>query len=99
MHRVRRRDRFYEFGCGVTRAYSDIRQVDADITDCLRVIRECMNPVDDTREDYALCALECFVDIALRIMRKTNPSKIRSVAMTVEIKARMDGKPVVRGVA
>ena len=74
-------------------------QVEADITDCLRVIRNCMQPDDDTREDSALCALECFVDIALRVMKVTNPSKIRSVAMTVEIKARMDGKPVVRGVA
>ena len=81
------------------RARSDMAQVESDITDCLRVIRECMKPVDDTREDYALCALECFVDVALRVMEKTNPSKIRSVAMTVEIKARMDGKPVVRGVA
>ena len=76
-----------------------MRQVDADITDCLRVIRGCMKPVDDTREDYALCALECFVDVALRLMAKTNPSKIRSVAMTVEIKARMEGKPVVKGLS
>ena len=82
----------------MTRAATDIRQVESDITDCLRVIRECMNPVDDTSEDYAICAVECFVDIALRVMKVTNPSKIRSVAMTVEIKARMDGKPVVRGV-
>ena len=83
----------------MARAATDMAQVEADITNCLRVIRDCMRPVDDTREDYALCALECFVDIALRVMRKTNPSKIRSVAMTVEIQARMDGKPVVRGVA
>ena len=83
----------------MTRARSDMRQVDADITDCLRVIRECMKPVDDTREDYALCALECFVDVALRVMAKTNPSKIRSVAMTVEIKARLEGKPIVKGLS
>ena len=81
------------------RARSDMRQVDADITDCLRVIRDCMKPVDDTREDYALCAVECFVDVALRVMKVTNHSKIRSIAMTVEIKARLEGKPVVRGVA
>ena len=83
----------------MARAATDMAQVEADITDCLRVIRDCMQPDDDTREDYALCALECFVDIALRVMKVTNPSKIRSIAMTVEIKARMDGKPVVRGVA
>ena len=77
----------------MTRARSDMRQVDSDITDCLRVIRDCMKPVDDTREDHALCALECFVDVALRVMAKTNPSKIRSVAVTVE------GKPVVKGLS
>ena len=83
----------------MTRARSDMRQVDADITDCLLVIRQCMKPVDDTREDYALCAVECFVDVALRLMKVTNHNKIRSIAMTVEIKARLEGKPVVRGVA
>ena len=83
----------------MTRAATDIRQVESDITDCLRIIRDRIKPVDDTMEDYAVCALECFVDIALRLMKVTNHSKIRSIAMTVEIKARMDGKPVVRGVA
>ena len=81
------------------RARTDITTIESDITDCLRVIRDAMQPVDDTPQDYALCALECFVDVALRVMRVTNPSKIQSVARTVEIKARMDGKQVIRGAA
>ena len=77
----------------MTRAATDIRQVEADITDCMRVIRECMKPVDDTREDYALCALECFVDIALRLMKVTNPMAADNAsAVRVKLLARRKRK-------
>jgi hypothetical protein len=54
--------------------------------------------VDGSPEDIATCEIETFAAIALRVMRKTNPSKIRSEAMTVEIQARMLGTQVLRGV-
>ena len=49
--------------------------------------------------DTALCTVETFCAVALRVMAKINPSKVRDCARTVEIKARMDGTPVVRGAA
>jgi hypothetical protein len=50
---------------------------------------------DGTELDTAFCYVETFCDVAIRVMKKTNPSKIRDEARTVEIKARIDGVPVV----
>jgi hypothetical protein len=43
----------------------------------------------------AWAEVETFVAIALRVMARTNPSRIRDAAMVEEIKARMDGRGVV----
>ena len=83
----------------MTRARTEMDQTAAELAGHLAKIREAMNPADDTPEDYALCAVETFCAIALRVMAKTNPSKVRSEARTVEIKARMDGAPVIREAA
>lgn len=83
----------------MTRAYTDMAQVEADLAQHLSTVRQALNPQDGTPEDYALCAVETFAVIALRVMRKTNPSKVRSEARTVEIKARMDGIEVIREAA
>ncbi len=83
----------------MTRARSDVAEIDAEITDAIQALREALSPVDGSAEDTALCSVETFVVIALRVFSKTNPSKLRSEARTVEIKARLDGIPVVRGAA
>lgn len=81
------------------RARSDVDSIEADLTPYLQLLRKELNPADGSDIDEALCSVECFVVTALRIMRKTNPSKIRDAARTVEIKARLDGLPVIRGAA
>jgi hypothetical protein len=78
---------------------TDLDDIDRGMTAHLKTLREALQPEDDTPADEALCTLETFVALSLRVMRKTNPSKIRSEARTLEIKARMDGKPVLRGAA
>ena len=80
-------------------ARTDMNETEREMVAALKIIREALKPVDDTDEDTALCVLECFVAVALRVMKKTNPSKVRDCARTVEIQARMDGKPVVRQAA
>lgn len=65
----------------------------------LALLRDVLNPQDGTEVDTALCSVETFCAVALRVMAKTNQSKVRDCARTVEIKARMDGTPVVRGAA
>lgn len=76
---------------------TDMDEVAAELGQHLELIRACVNPQDDTPEDYAMGAIETFCAVALRVLKKSNPSKVRDAAMTVEIKARMDGTPVVRG--
>lgn len=78
---------------------SDVAQLDADITAELKLLRDTLQPEDGSEIDTALCSVETFVVVALRVFAKTNPSKLRSETRTVEIKARMDGIPVVRGAA
>lgn len=80
-------------------ARTDMDEIDRGMAENLRILREALQPEDGTEVDTALCTLETFVVLSIRVMRKTNPSKIRSEARTVEIKARLDGIPVLRGAA
>lgn len=75
------------------RAAAAIDHVDADITAALAVLRDRLRPADDTEEDAAMCTVEMFAVVALKLMRSTNPSKVRDIARTEEIRARLDGKP------
>ena len=83
----------------MTRAYTNMDSTAASLRDALHVILAALEPVDGTPEDDAIYTLVAFVDVAMRVMRKTNPSKVRDCARTVEIKARMDGLPVVKEAA
>lgn len=74
---------------------TDVTELDRDVTAAFKVLRTALQPVDGTPEDTALCEIETFCALALMVFKKTNPSKVRSEARTLEIKARMDGIPVV----
>lgn len=45
-------------------------------------------------QEAALAWMETFAAISLRVMQKTNPSKIRGAAIAEEIKARIHGRAV-----
>ena len=65
-------------------AFRDVRaEVTADFTAGI-----------SARAELALAHLETFSAIALRIMRSTNPSKIKDAAMVEEIRARINGREV-----
>jgi hypothetical protein len=44
--------------------------------------------------EHALAHLETFAAISIRVMRQTNPSKLRDAARTEEIAARVQGREV-----
>lgn len=73
------------------RAKTDVTEIRRDIVSSLSVIRPLL---DLEQEDikHAWAEVETFCAVSLAVLAKTNPSKIRSEAMTVEIKARMDGR-------
>ena len=81
------------------RARSDVSSIEADLTAALRTVRDALKPEDGTAEDEAMCSIETFCAVALQVMRKTNPSKLRDEARTLEIRCRLDGVPVLRGAA
>ena len=78
---------------------TDMDQVARELADHLKTVRDAMQPVDGSPEDTALCSVETFCAVALRVMKKSNPSKIKSEARTVELYARLEGIPVVRASA
>jgi hypothetical protein len=79
------------------RAFTDMAEVDRDITAAVKTLRERLYFPDGSEQELALCAIETFIAIALKVMVKTNPSKVRDCARTIEIKARMDGVPIMKG--
>ena len=83
----------------MTRAYTDMDETARGIDAALLLILAELDPQDGTPLDDAFYTVKSFCDVAMRVMRKTNPSKVRSEARTVEIKARMDGVQVLRGAA
>lgn len=78
----------------MTRASPHVAVMEPQLIAAFKVIRAGLKAKDDSPEDLALATLETFTILALRVMKKTNPSKIVSEFRTVEIKARMDGVPV-----
>jgi hypothetical protein len=81
------------------RARTNMNDVEAELTEHLSVLRDALKPEDGTQEDCSLCAVETFAAVAMRVMRASNPSKVRDCARTVEIKARLDGLPVIVGLS
>jgi hypothetical protein len=78
---------------------TDMDQVARELAEHLKTVRQAMQPEDGSHADTALCSVETFCAVALRVMKKTNPSKIKSEARTVELYARLQGIPVVREAA
>ena len=73
------------------RARTNVHEIREDIVAALTIIRPQLNLTDPATE-AAWAEIETFVAVALAVFARTNPSKIRSEAMTVEIHARMDGR-------
>lgn len=78
----------------MTRSAAQVAVMESQLVGAFKVIRAGLVAPDGTPEDIALATLETFTILALRVMKKTNPSKIVSEFRTVEIKARLDGIPV-----
>ena len=80
---------------------TDIDAIAREIAGHLEAIRAALDTqlIDGNALDTALCSIETYCAVSLRVMRQTNPSKVRDCARTVEIKALMDGVEIVRQAA
>lgn len=83
----------------MTRNRAAVDELDAGVTAALLVLRSKLYLPDGSEQELALSSIETFCAVAIQVFRKTNPSKLRSEARTLEIRCRLDGIPVVRGAA
>lgn len=75
----------------MTRARTNVDDIEASIHAAIMKFRPVCAPMDEP----AWAEIETFVAISLRVMKKTNPSKLRDCARTEEIKARLSGREVI----
>jgi hypothetical protein len=78
------------------RAKTDMREQEANVKHALALILAALDPDEGSELDTAFYTVLTHCDLAFAVMRKTNPSRVRSEIRTLEIKARMDGLPVYR---
>lgn len=69
----------------MTAARINVLEMANDIVEALSTVRAALPPAEQTGD--AMATLETFTAVALRIIAKTNPSKVRDVARAVEIQA------------
>lgn len=74
---------------------TDIGQITADLVINVDILRRHILAQSSPEAEDALAWIETFCAVAIRVMAKANPSKIRDAARTEEIKARIHGKEVV----
>jgi hypothetical protein len=80
------------------RARAELDMITADLMTSIGWIRDEIgigSRVVDPRTEEHMVHIETFCAIALRVLRKTNPSKIRDAAMAEEISARISGREVI----
>lgn len=79
----------------MARARTNVTPVQLDVLKALDTIRAALPPYTaETELGDAVATMETFIAIAMRVLQKTNPSKIQSEARTVALMVamRMAGK-------
>lgn len=76
------------------RARTDLTKQEANVREALKIILAALDPEEGSPEDAAFYTVLTHCDLGLAVMKKTNPSKVRSEIRTLELKARLDGIPV-----
>lgn len=75
------------------RAFTNITELAETATANLQALHAAIEPTPEAEAAFAW--LEGYVAVSLRVIGKTNPSKVRDAARTEWIKGLMDGKPQV----
>lgn len=78
------------------RARTDMTEQQANVRAALKLILAELDPEEGSDLDTAFYTVLTHCDLAFAVMKKVNPSKIKSEIRTLELKARLDGIPVYR---
>jgi hypothetical protein len=76
------------------RARTITSEIEADLIANFSIVDAKLD-LTDPEVDAAWAHIQTFAAVALRVLKQTNPSKVRDAALTEEIKARMDGREVI----
>ena len=71
---------------------TDIGQIKADLAGNFDILRQHILAQSSVEAESSLYWVETFCAIAIRVIERSNPSKLRDAAMTEEIKARIKGQ-------
>ena len=72
---------------------TDLQEIKPELRqhlDAIKAYLQAYGGTQGTKISESFTYVDAFCDVAVRIMQKTNPSKIRSEARTQEIKYRID---------
>ena len=72
----------------------DVGAIAADMQAVVDTLHETFDFPEESPEQLAMASVETFIAIALHVMKRTLPALIRDAARTTEIRARLDGVPV-----
>ena len=72
----------------------DVEAIARQVQESVNTLHETFAFADGSQAEYAMAGIESFIGVALAVLKRTPPNVIRDAAMTVEIRARLDGKPV-----
>lgn len=73
---------------------TDVGPISRAVVDNVMYFRKRLQPSEDPEQSKRWAELETFIAVALKVMEQTNPSKLREIARTLEIKARLHGVEV-----
>ncbi len=71
---------------------AQVAHLQAQVKPALKILQDNCSPVSDATRDAAV-VLTAFCDVALYVMARTNPGKIRDAALSVQIKHYLEGPP------
>ena len=72
----------------------NVDAIAADMQAMVDTLHETFDFPEDSPEEVAMASVETFIAVALYVMKRTPPAVLRDAARTTEIRARLDGVPV-----
>lgn len=73
-----------------------IEAIERQLEEHLTLLLAELDPVDGSPADTAIHTVKSFVEVAVRLMKRSSPAQVAEAARFVEIRARLAGVPVIR---
>lgn len=74
---------------------TDMSGMASAMSESFKVLEETVKASGNPAAEQALANVSTYVAVSLEVLQEVRPTKIRSAARTVEIRARIHGRPVI----